>query len=279
MTSEFAALAQAARGGAAFDDLQDAFNAIDFLSFSIKDIKEVEDAAWIPPEVKASKLRQWIRTQDAIISQIQGYLALRASVSKDEVKAVADAIGSPSTAGASFVVENIFEKLATGGGTRAFINPAEHGLITVEVDKMTNEPAPDADNGVYKAFDGNAATWYRSAAARDRWIKITLPPFLKVELTSYTLASKVPGLVSWVLRRSLDGKDTWEDVDSVSGSDAFHDADKQAVWPEPRKRAFPVAAKGYGRVFLLKQTDDSAQGNASIYLGSIEFAGRVLIEN
>jgi hypothetical protein len=200
-------------------------------------------------------------------------------VSKTAVEGVAAAIASPSSAGEAFIVHNIIERLATGGGTRAFLNPAQNGLITVEVENIANEPAPDADTGVYKAFDNNPNTSYRSAPGRDRWIKITLPPFIKVEVTSYTLSTKVPSLRSWVLRRSLDGKDSWEDLDSVSGSDVFSDADRQAVFAEPRVKTFPVNAKGYGRVFLLKQTDDNAQGNASIYLGSIDFSGRVLIEN
>jgi hypothetical protein len=273
MARSFAAISDAIAHGSSFESVRSKLNEIDFLSFTMDEMKMVETATWLPLDRKANILRKWIRAQDALIAEIQGVLVLHSRIPKEVVETIIAAIGNPTIERSleeETIVTNIFQKLATGGGNRDPLNPAAQRLITVEVDSQrSDEPAPDSDHGVYKAFDGKLDTYYVSASAASRFIRIILPPFLLVKLTSYSMTSPVAGMMTWNLQGKVRENDAWQQIDSVTRSTEF---------AQPRGHAtFTVDGKDYFRYFQLEQMDENAQKNLSIYLGTLDFSGKVIL--
>jgi hypothetical protein len=269
MAAAFADVASAVASGSSFDSVRDSLNAIDFLSFTIEDLGKVQSAEWLPSEAKVAILRQWVRAQDSLLEELHGRVLLTGSLPVQETLSLFNILGAPATAGNSGILTNIFERLATAGGMRPFTNPALTGIISVDIVPHPEEPVGESEFGVYRAFDGNEQTFYRSASATSRLIQIGLPPFLKVKLTSYTIGAPVPSLKSWKLEAAADSKGPWELIDAQTVSSELNGKGKKAT--------FQVDGKDYFRYFRLEQVDQNHQGNLSIHWRTIDISGIVVV--
>jgi hypothetical protein len=266
---QFKEIAAVVGSGPATASVLDSVKAIDFLLFTIDDIKLVEESAWLPDDVKVEILHQWVTAQSALLLDVHGRISLQAEFPVAEAKHLWDALAQPGIAGRCTVLPNIFQLLGSGGGHGPFVNPIVGGLLKVEVDPHSDEPAPDSEFGYYNAFDCNEATIYRSASASARRIRFFLPDFIKVKLMSLTISCPVKGVRSWKIQGRPDVSTPWIDIDARTNTTEFS---------QPAVRAtFEFEAKDYYREFQFEQVDQNHQGNLSIYLGTIDIGGNILI--
>jgi hypothetical protein len=76
---------------------------------------------------------------------------------------------------------------------------------------------------------------------------------------------------SWKLEGRIAENASWELIDTQTQSQALANANSEAT--------FQVEGGNYFRQFQLEQVELNAQDNYSIYIGTIDFSGKVILED
>jgi len=138
---------------------------------------------------------------------LRAFLVLTPEINSFQLQEFSESIKTPSKQDlCNLVIDNILDKIATSGGSRDPVNIYKYNLIKVESDESQN----------YKLdllFDGKDSTYYVSQPKQDSHITISLPPFLRLRLTSYFLQGP-PKLQ----QRAQGGPSSW----AVYGSNDNH---------------------------------------------------------
>ncbi|OHT16755.1 hypothetical protein TRFO_41608 [Tritrichomonas foetus] len=248
--------------------------SVDFMRFDINSIKRVQDAQWIPNDLAVNILKKWMRQQDQLLLEMRAYLIFNPAVSKVRLQEFATAIQSPSTP-VNIIVENIIEKIATAGGARNFVNPLEQRLI---IAKQSVESSMGSSHPLKNLFDLNDETYFVSQSTNNISLIISLPPFMKANLTAYTMKgpprlqqSKQGGPANWILQ-GLSKPDDFSDavtIDQQNNNTDLRDPNSE--------KTFNVKQKGYFRHFRLLNTEKNHQDSFSIILRGFDITGTLII--
>ena len=252
--------------------------SIDFLQFDIDEIKLIQQAKWLPSDFAVNVLKSWMHQQDQLIMEIRGYLVYHPNISKERLVEFSRAIQKPSVP-IDLVTDNIIMRIATTGYSKEFVNPQKNRLIFAKQDPETT--AKQSMHPIEHLFDNDNNTYFSSQPRNKVSIIISLPPFLKANLTAYTLRgppeikeqTSQGGPANWVLQ-GLNNIDDFSDAVLIDQQTENNDFSKPNA-----EKTFPVEKKGYFRHFRLINTDRNHQGNYSIVLSKFDISGTLIINN
>lgn len=250
---------------------------LNYENFSIDDIKCVQDAKWLSPDFSVDIMKRWIRKQDQIILQIRASLFLSPIFAKDTVNQYIEAAQNPSSE-VNMKIENVIEKLATTGGTRPYINPMLSQLIQVE---SLSETLTTSQK-LFQLFEKGIENCFVSQASQNQYIIVSLPPFLKLQVTSYKLGSPPEikgrksngGMMSWLIQGSNDKSNFVNTIDNVVDNKDLADPGIIHEFQIPHDKV-----QGFYNHFKITQTANNHQNNASIYLSFLDFSGNLIISS
>lgn len=236
---------------------------LNFLLLSLDGIELVENADWIPDDIYANIFRSWIENQDNNIYKIIAYLPSTTTISKSQMLECVDQIVNPSNP-TNLIVENIIEKLATGGGNREYKNPVELGLITAS---SSDEKLPK-NFQLLNLFSGKPTDKFHSSSKANSYFFIDFPPYMRIRPTSYTLMNfSSPGPKSWVLQASNGGD--WVEIAKEIRSDQLRNPGALGI--------FPISDESTSyRSFKFINTESNWDGNNSIVLCSFDISGEII---
>lgn len=264
------------------EETKDAYEKIknlDYLSFDINQIKEIQNLKWIPNSFAVKIMKEWMRHQDELLLQIRAYLLFHPELSPEMVVEIAKTIQNPSLS-FDLTVENIIYNLATSGGSREFVNPYDQHLITVfQSSELTTKQYP-----ISNLFDNNDSTFFLSPPNPNFYIVISLPPFLKASIKSYTMVAPPPrgnsqvsqAPSSWILqglKQPNDDPNPFTIDRQVNNQDLARPSSKKTfVVNQP-------ANLQYFRHFKLKNEGNNHQSNFSMSLSLFDISGILIISN
>lgn len=268
---------QVKRGSLEVNEGLEQVKELKYNDFDMDEIKAVQEATWLPDDFAVSIMKGWMRQQDQLLLQLRANLVLTPEISKQRLIEFATAVRRPSTS-IDLRIENIIEKIATAGGTRKYINPMTNGLITVE----SLSDSSKQENKLTMLFEEGIENYFVSASQQGQWIIIGLPPFLRLQVTSYTLGAPPEkqnvraqgGLASWHLQGSNDKEQYSTTIDNVNDNKDLAEGGAVHTFKVPIKPNQPVE---FFRYFKLTQTSSNHQLNGSIYLSKIDFSGNLII--
>ena len=272
-------------GGKLTDDQLQQIKDLDYSNFTIEQIKDVQEATDLPDDLAVYILKNWMRRQDDLLLNLRGNLIYSPEVSKARLQEFVNMMRCPNEGcKKELVVENILEKIATGGGLRTkvpLINPNkfDEGVIRFDHVKSTNE----AKANVQALLDFDTKTFYHGQAAQNAFIILGLPPFMKVKLTKYKLGAPPKlqdrtskgGLKSWALYGSND----WEEIHTGTCPRIHSCQDDQKLSAAEAVDTFDVDSpeNDYFRYFKLMITNTNHQSTLEILLSVIDFTGNIII--
>jgi hypothetical protein len=254
------------------DEITKRVKAINFDTFDIDDIKLVQDATWLPDDLAVDILKRWMRNQDQVLLKLRANLVVTPTIEKTTLLEFTRAIRKPSQE-PSLIVEDVIQKLATAGGTREPVNPKEANLITATASSET------PDHPLTHLFSVSVKEFFMSNSTQGQFIVVSLPPFLRLQLTSYRLGAPpkeenkkaVGGIGSWHLEGSNDVKNFQESLDEQSENRDLMDPEAVHV--------FPIADshKEFYQHFKLTNDGQNHQNNLSILLSAFDLSGVLVI--
>lgn len=252
-------------------------NDLKFNNFDIDEIKAVQEADWLPDDFAVSVMKGWMRQQDQLLLQLRANLVLTPEIPKERLVEFATAVRRPST-DINLQIENVIEKISTAGGTRKYMNPMTNGLISVE----SLSDSSKHENKLNMLFEEGIENYFVSASQQGQWIIIGLPPFLRLQVTSYTLGAPPEkagirakgGLASWHLQGSNDKEQFSTTIDNINDNKDLAEGGAIHTFNVPIKPNQPAE---FFRYFKLTQTGTNHQLNGSIYLSKIDFSGNLII--
>ena len=244
---------------------------LNFLSFDIDQIQLVQDATWLSDEFAVSILKGWMREQDRILLALRANLVITPEITKQRLLEFYEAARCPSHQ-PDLDVKNIIYLLATAGGTREYYNPIKYQLITYKISTDVERFQKSFED----LFESGPGHYYLSSPHQDEYFIISLPSFLKVQLSSYTLGAppRLPqkaqgGIQSWHLQGSND-EINWTTID-------IQHEDPNLLLPDA-VHEYPISEpKGFFRSYKLTNMRPNHQGNLSIILGKFDINGQLLI--
>ena len=245
--------------------VSDAFElvkSIDYSQFSLEEMQAFEEADWLPDDFYVATMQDWLERQSEQIDRIRSYLFVTSTVPNSLALAFIDTVFRPAK---SICLErdNIIYLLATAGNTREYVNPCTKGLVTVTCDGGIRL------HPVEHVFSDNPEEFFQSASKPNTFLVVTLPPFLRVCLTKYTLQGppKLGGMRSWTLEVSKDGEQ-WVEVASERGRPELEGPSKRATFVL-EKRTPPV------RFFKLTNRDQNFANYHAMLLAGFDVSGEV----
>lgn len=264
------------------EDIQTAYEKVknlNYLSFDINQIKLIQDSKWLPDSFAVKIMKEWMHYQDELLLQIRAYLLFHPELSPEMVVEIAKTIQNPSLT-IDLTIENIIYSLATSGGSRKFVNPYDMNLITVyQSSKLMQSQYP-----VSNLFDNNESTFFLSPPSNNFYIIISLPPFLKASITSYTMMAPPPrgnskvsqAPSSWILQGLKQLKD---DVNPYTIDQQVNNQD--LIIPSSKKTFFVNRSNKpqYFRHFKLKNDSYNHQSNLSLSLSLFDISGLLIVSN
>ena len=246
---------------------------LNFLSFDIDQIKYVQEATWLSDEVAVSILKNWMREQDRVLLELRANLVLTPEISKQRLLEFYEASRCPSHE-PNLEVKNIIYSLATAAGTREYYNPIKYQLITYKI----NTDVERFQKSFVDLFENEPGHYYLSSPHQDEYFIITLPPFLKVQITSYTIGAPPQlnqkaqgGIQSWHLQGSND-EVNWTSID-------IQNEDQHLLLPDSVHEYTVMEPKGFFRSFKLTNLRPNHQGTLSIIIGKFDINGKLLISS
>lgn len=262
---------QVKAGSISVENALEQMKSINFNLFSIEEIQLVEDAEWIPDQEAVDIMKSWMRLHDQVLLELRAFLVLTPEVSKDLLVQFVKATKMPS-APPSLVINNVFEALATAGGTRDFHNPVKHGLISV-----TSDPAAPNPESYENIFSKDMTVFYNSTPVQNASIVFALPPFLRIQLESYQIGTpkqsgaKKGGLQGWVIEVSNNPTQFTTQVAQVAGDEQLNGSEKLVTY----KVDNPTA--GFFRYIKLTNAAQNHLGNLSLILKNFDISGKLII--
>lgn len=263
--------------------IPDALEKISKLNFSllnIDDIEVIENAEKLPDELALSILKRWMYNQNSVLSNIRGNLIYKSKIPSETFREFIEAMKCPSKE-CNYVVEDILLKISTGGGIDEpscliDFEKSSNGLIGFDQIKSSNY---NNSSSIVNLFDFKLDTFYVSAPLENSYFTITLPPFLKVRLTSYKMISPpdtsdrtaVGGIKSWKIV-GFNQKNEKIDLDTRINNEDLRKPSAVARF-DVKPNDF------YFRNFQVINTGLNHQNNQSIILAGFDISGTLLIEN
>lgn len=245
---------------------------IDFMSFDIDQMKLVQDADWLPDDLSVKIMKGWIRCQDELLLKLRANLVLNPKISKEQLHKYIRSIAAPSSQNEKeLIVENVFEKIGSAGGTRAYLNPLQYNLVYAE----TSDKASKSLHCLSMLFDMNEKTYFSSDPVKGASFTVVLPHFLKVKMSSYTLWSPNTGKENsggpsnWVIYGSDNPKDFRDILDSQCGNNDLIASNAN--------KTFPVNTEHFYRCFKFVLTGTNHLNNLTIHLQRFDLSGTLII--
>lgn len=247
--------------------------SIDFLSFDIDQIQRVQEASWLPDDTAVSIMKRWMRRQDEVLLELRAHLVVTPTISKDQLLTFIQAVRNPSLE-PDLIVSDIIRQLATAGGTRAAVNPLTEKLITATASSELSE------HKLADLFSFDPEKYFLTQSSGQQSFIVSLPPFLKVQLTAYKLRAPPKdankraqgGIQSWHLQASDDVKVFNVTLDLQTDNKDLQSAGAEKVFPIAQPGSF-----GFFRHFKLTQDAPNHQGNNSILLAEFDITGKLII--
>jgi hypothetical protein len=257
-------------------------DTIPVIELDIDCIEALGNANWIPDEKASQLMRDWVKAQDQVIDEVASSLFVRPVVDAAKCKTYLKGLLTPSNHTLE-PMDNIIYQIATSGNDSKYLytSPVASGLITV-----STRSAPVENHELELIFDRPitqpALKYFLSQASKDEWIEISLPPFLRAQIHSYTIlgppkiqdGSKQGGMRSWVLQ-GWNGSGEWNDLHTVLDDPALNREDARATYYI--QMGTSTGDDGFYRHFRIMQKKEGWRGNASICLGGIDFNGKLLV--
>lgn len=242
---------------------------LDFDSLSLDEIKVVEDSDWIPDDLYVKIIRSWTNNQDRNINYIISYLTMTNSIGKAQMLSFVDAVFKPKNA-LSLEVENIIEKIATGGGNREFVNPVKLKLITA----MTDDEIPTETLKLHNLFSGDPTKRFQSKAKPKASFRISFPSYMKIIPRSYKLTapSQMKGPKTWALQAKTD-QEGWIDISTEKNSPILNSRGAEGVF-----QINPQTNTAYSS-FQFVLLDQTHENNYSLALSSFDISGIVILKS
>lgn len=242
---------------------------LDFNLLSLEEIKVVEDSDWIPDELYVKIIRSWMKNQEKNINQIISFLALSNAIGKDQMISFVESVFKPENT-LSLEINNIIEKIATGGGNRQYINPVDLGLIKISTDE---EMAVDSLK-LRNLFSGDPNKRFQSQAKPKASFRVELPPYLKVIPTSYKLRAPATskGPKTWSLQAKSE-QEGWIDIATVKNCTDFNAKGVELTFPIEQKDNFAYSS------FQFVNLEVTNDGNHSLSLSSFDISGIVILKS
>ncbi|KAK8898482.1 hypothetical protein M9Y10_000772 [Tritrichomonas musculus] len=257
---------------------------IDYSTFDIDQIDIVQKATKLPPHIATPILRNWMRMQDELISNLRGSIIYQPSIPKSRVQDFVQMIRCPKEDWKNDLqVKDIFEKIATAGGTRPpvpIINPNNfnNGLIRFDQPDKANDTLTKVEH----IFDFRNDTYYDGPSINNAFVIFGFPEFMKVKLTSYKIiappkrhdVNSEGGLKSW----DLFGSNDWEDIRTNSTHKIDWHKNDQSLFKANSVGVYNINSQenDYFRYFKICATGTSHQNNNNIILGGIDFTGNII---
>ena len=266
---------------------------IDFLSFSISDIKVVQDATKLPDDLAVNILKKWMIQQDRLLSDLRGYLIYTPSISKERLSDFLSVMKNPSQE-CNLIVNNILYQLSTGGGLRDPIplinlSKPEESLIEYEDRPQSNS---EINHTIEYLFNPNIEAenqhsqdpkFYNGSLVNNQFLIIGLPPFLKVKLTSYRIRAPPlvknsrakGGLRSW----NIYGGNSIEEISDTLNAHEIHSVKEDSQLENPNSEATYTVDNQteYYRYFKIKNDGRNNQGNNALLLSAFYISGCIQI--
>lgn len=252
---------------------------IDFTLLNIDEISVIEKADRLPDDLALEILKRWMHKQNDVLSNIRGKLLYTGNVEVDHFKQFIEAMKCPSIS-CDCVVENILYQIATGGGTlkepAELINLNDSSLGLIDYDQTKSNFRNDQ---IKNLFDFNPETFYIGPSLENSYVTITLPPFLKVNLTSYELRgpkkmdrNEQGGIKSWKIYgfNQSENKVLLDAVDNNNDLSSPYSSKKFVVKNNENQ---------YFRNFQILNSGLNHQNNQSIILSGFDISGNLIIED
>lgn len=252
---------------------------LNYLSFDINQINEIQKLKWLPNNFAVKVMKEWMRHQDELLLQIRAYLLFHPELSPETVVEIAKTIQNPSST-IDLTVENIIHNLATSGGSREFVNPYDQQLITV----FQSSELIQKTYSISNLFDNDPNTFFLSPTHSNFYIVISLPPFLKASITSYTMMAPPPrgnpqisdAPSSWILQGLKHPNDDTNPCiidQQVNNQDLIEPSSKKTfIVDQPKKPQ-------YFRHFKLKNDGNNHRSNLAFSLSLFDISGLLIISN
>ena len=258
----------------------DLISAIDFSSLSIDEISVIEDADKLPDDVSLKILKAWMHKQNDVLSNIRGKLLYTPQIEVAEFEQFINTMKCPSSK-CNSVVENILYQIATGGGSfkpSCIVNTKEPETSLIEVDQKSSNNSSNS-HIIDNLFDFSNDTYYIGPSLDNSYITITLPPFLKVNLTSYTLTAPPRlnqtgqgGIKSWKVY-GYNQANNEVLLDNVNNdSNLSHPSSTHTYEVRYNENQ-------YFRSFKILNAGPNHQNNQSIILSGFDISGNLIIED
>ena len=260
----------------------EAIEKLDFTKFSIEDMEVITKSDKLPDDLAVKILKDWMRRQDSLISNIRGKIAYSPEVSKNNLEDFVNMMRCPTeNCNERLVVNDILRNIATGGGLRpidsvSLIDPKDfdNGIIRFD-QSSSNKNKPEEAPFL---LDFKPDTYYHNVTPQNPFFILGLPPFMKAKLTSYKLfppSVANSGPKNWILYGSND----WTNIRNGNP----HQIDKQSnnndLKDTNEAKEFFVNSDDnqYYRYFKFESTGENLARNNEINLGGIDFSGNIVI--
>lgn len=234
--------------------------SLDYSQFSLEEMQAFEEADWLPDDFYVATMQDWLERQSEQIDRIRSYLFVTATVPNGLALTFIDTVFRPAKS-LSLDRENIIYLLATAGNTREYVNPCTNGLVTVACDGAIRL------HPVEHVFSDKREEFFQSTSKPNTFLTVTLPPFLRVCVTKYTLQAppKPGGMRSWTLEVSKDG-DQWMEVASERARPELESPSARPTFVL-EKRTPPV------RFFKLTNRDQNFANYHAMLLSGFDVSG------
>jgi hypothetical protein len=243
------------------------FLQIKYAEFDLAEIQQLLSAEWLPLSERVSRVRNWLSVQDCRLLQMRAWLfANPAPLPKARLmNEFLPGLQSPSTP-LDLNVTDIVRTLATCGGTQEFVNPLKAKLIQAKT-------VPASDETELASFFDDKRFKFLGPSKPDSALRITLPPFLLAQLSSYVLEYDPETSSGEVVAGSLKSWDLSGFLDNEKEELIDRKEDNNQLRELGVKVEFKVEPKGFFRTFQIKTTAPDHQGGYSFHLTAFRLTG------
>lgn len=227
---------------------------------SLEEASKIHADDEISQKNRVAFLKGWIQKQNEMCHQIAGHTLYKQEVKQDEMKHNIELIKKPDFNDPNLIVHNIFERIATGGGlsdpTPLINDDPEKSLIQFQHGDSKKIPL------LHLTDD------YESPS---NFIKIELPPFMKVKPTSFTLKS--PSNTGGIKNFQIIGANDL----NFNGSSILYSVQNAKELKNPNSLLeIPISTQEYFSCFQIQCTENF-QGNNHVLFSQFDISGHILI--
>lgn len=227
---------------------------------SLEQAKKIHSDNEISEKNRVAFLKGWVQKQNEMCYQIAGQTLYKQEVTQDEMKRNIELLKKPDFNHPDLIVNNIFKQIATGGGlsgpTPLINEDPEQSLIQFQHGGSKKFPLLHLEDD------------YESPSS---FIKIELPPFMKVKPTSFT--PKSPSTTGGIKNFQIIGSNDL----SFNGSSILYSVQNAKELQNPNSLfEIQISTQEYFSCFQI-QCSENFQGNNHVLFSQFDVSGHILI--